>query len=163
MIRRRSLTTTGRVGSGSSGQQSGRSKSEWVSTSKSLLNLHRISPNLRWISSNLRWIFIGSVDFSSDLCDNHKIEARKTTLSLDLNENIHLIAGSSLYLHWIFAGSVDFSLDLHNNHVIKAKNTTSSPDLSENFHLIAGSNQKLPNIHRIWVDLGKSGLLSQVS
>ena len=120
-------------------------------------------PNLRRIFTRNCQIFAGSVDFSSDLCDNHEIEARKTTSSLDLNENFHLIAGSLPYLHWIFAGFVDFSSDLCDNHGIEAKNTTSSPNLSENFNLIAGSNQKLRNLHRIWVDLGRPGLLSRVS
>ena len=156
-------TTSGQVGSGFGGQRSGRSKSEWVSTSRSSPNLHRKSLNLRRISRNLWCIFARSVDFFSDLCDNHDIEARKTTSSPDLNENFHLIAGSSPYLHWIFVGSVDFSSDLCDNHGIEAKNTTSSPDLSENFHLIAGSNQKLPNLHRIWVDLGRFDLLSRDS
>ena len=136
----------------------GRSRSEFQPP-----NLRRKSLNLHWISPNLCCIFARSVDFSSDLCDNHDIKARKTTSSLDLNENFHLIAGSSPYLHWIFAGSVDFSSDLCDNHGIEAKNTTSSPNLSENFYLIAGSNQKLWNLHRIWVDLGRPGLLSRVS
>ena len=106
-------------------------------------------PDLRRIIVGNRQIFAGSVDFSSDLCNNHGIEARKTTSSPDLNENFHLIAGSSPYLHWIFVGSVDFSSDLCDNHGIEAKNTTPSPNLSENFNLIAGSNQKLRNLHRI--------------
>ena len=124
----------------------------WVGRSQSEfqpLDLRQKSLNLCQISPNLCCIFTGSVDFSSDLCDNYDIEARKTNSSPDLNENFHLIAGSSPYLHWIFAGSVDFSSYLCDNHGIEAKNTTSSPNLSENFYLITGSNQKLRNLHRI--------------
>ena len=132
---------SGRVGSGSVGQRLGQSKLEWVSTSRSLPNLRQESLNLRWISPNLCCIFAKSVDFSLELCDNHDIEARKTTSSPDMNENFHLIIGSSSYLHWIFAGSVDFSSDPCGNHGIEAKNTTSSPNLSKNYYLIAESNQ----------------------
>ena len=63
----------------------------------------------------------------------------------------------------LVSGSVDFSSDLCDNHEIEAKNTTSRPNLSENFYLIAGSNWKLRNLHRIWVDLGRPGLLLRVS
>ena len=112
-------------------------------------DLLRKSLNPRRISPILCCILAGFVDFSSNLCDNHDIEARKTTSSLDLNENFHLIAGSLPYLHWIFAGFVDFSSDLCDNHGIEAKNTTSNPNLSENFYLITRSNQKLRNLHRI--------------
>ena len=110
------------------------------------LDLCQVFTKNRQIFTKSRRIISGSVDFSLDLCDNHEIEARKTTSSLDLNKNFHLIAGSSPYLHWIFTRSVDFSSNLCDNHGIEAKNTTSSPDLSENFHLIARSNQKLPNL-----------------
>ena len=100
------------------------------------LDLCRIFAENRQIFTGSRQIFVGS---SPNLYDNHEIEARKTTLSPDLNENFHLIVRSSPYLHWIFAKSVDFSLDLCDNHEIEAENTTSSPDLSKNY-LIAGSN-----------------------
>ena len=157
--RYRPLTISGRVGSSSGGQRSGRSKSEWVSTSRSSSNLRWKSLNLRRISPNLRCIFAGSVDFSSDLCDNHWIEARKTTSSPNLNENFHLIGGSSLDLHricWFFFGSVWQPWDRSKKHHIK-------PKFDGNFYLIAGSNQKLRNLHQIWVDLGRPGLLSRVS
>ena len=139
--RRRPPAISGRVGSSSVGQWLGQSKMEWVSTSRSSPNLRQESLNLRWISPNLCCIFAKSVDFSLELCDNQDIEARKTTSSPDMNENFHLIIGSSSYLHWIFAGSVDFSSDLCGNHGIEAKNTTSSPNLSKNYYLIAESNQ----------------------
>ena len=102
--RHRPPATSGRVGSGSGGQRLGRSKSEWVLTSRSSPNLRRKSPNLRRILPNLLWVFAGFVDFSLDLCDNHGIEARTTTSSPDLNENFHLIAGSSPF----FTGSLPF-------------------------------------------------------
>ena len=100
------------------------------------LDLCRIFAENRQIFTGSCQIFVGS---SPNLYDNHEIEARKTTLSPNLNENFHLIVRSSPYLHWIFARSVDFSLDLCDNHEIEAENTTSSPDLSKNY-LIAGSN-----------------------
>ena len=100
------------------------------------LDLCRIFVENRQIFTGSRRIFVGS---SPNLCDNHEIEARKTTSSPDLNKNFHLIVGSSPYLHWIFAGSVDFSSDLCDNHGIEVENTTSSPDLSKNY-LIIGSN-----------------------
>ena len=93
--RRRPPAISGRVGSGSVGQWLGQSKMEWVSTSRSSPNLRQESLNLRWISPNLCCIFAKSVDFSLELCDNHDIEARKTTSSPDMNENFHLIIGSS--------------------------------------------------------------------
>jgi len=43
---------------------------------------------------DLRRIFARSVDFSLNLCYNHRIEAKTTTSSPDLSENFHLIAGS---------------------------------------------------------------------
>ena len=110
-------TTLGQVGSVSDEQRSCRSKSEWVSTSRSLLN-HR------QISLNLRWIFAGSVDFSLDLCDNHGIEAKNTTSSLDLSENFHLITRSSLDLCricWFFFEYVWQPQDWSTNHHLKPK------------------------------------------
>ena len=127
------------------------------------LDLCQVFTENRQIFTKSRRIFSESVDFSLDLCDNHGIEARKTTSSPNLNKNFHLIAESSPYLHRIFTRSVNFSSNLCDNHGIEAKNTTSSPDLSENFHLIAGSNQKLPNLCWIWVDLGRFSFLSRVS
>ena len=150
--RRRSPTTLGRVRLGFGGQRSGRLKSEWVSTTRSSLNLHRKSPNLHRISPNLHWICWFFFGFMWQPRDRSKKDHLKPKFERELPSH-----------HRIFAGSVDFSSDLCDNHGIEAKNTTSSPDLSKNFHLIAGSNQKLPNLHRIWVDLGRSDLLSRVT
>ena len=92
---------SGRVGSGSVGQRLGQSKLEWVSTSRSLPNLRQESLNLRWISPNLCCIFAKSVDFSLELCDNHDIEARKTTqaqiwmrTSISSSDLRHIFIGS---------------------------------------------------------------------
>ena len=149
---RRSPKTLGRVRLGSGGQRSGRLKSEWVSTTRSSLNLHRKSPNLHRISPNLHWICWFFFGFMWQPRDQSKKDHLKPKFERELP-----------FHRRIFAGSVDLSSDLCDNHRIEAKNTTSSPDLSENFHLIAGSNQKLPNLHRIWVDLGRSDLLSRVT
>ena len=140
--RRRSPTTLGRVRSGSGGQRSGRLKSEWVSTSRSSLNLHRKSPNLHRISPNLCWIFVGSVDFSLDLCDNHGIEARKTTSSPNLNENFHLIVGSSpdlLIFLQICVTTTGSKQKTPPQAQIWAKTSILSLDLTKNYQIFTGS------------------------
>ena len=143
--RRRPPVTSGRVGSGSGVQRSGRSKSTWVLPSRSSPEIAKFSPDLAESSLDLRRICATTTGSKQERPPQAQIWMKTSISSPDLRRSSRIFA----VLHWIFAESVDFSSDLCDNHGIEAKNTTSSPDLSENFHLIAGSNQKLPNLHRI--------------
>ena len=113
--RRRPQTTSGRVGSDSGGQRSGRSASHRQSITGFSPIVTGFSPDRSWKSTHQTQIWAKITDLS-------KNRSKNITWSSDLSEKFISIAGSkwkSKHKHQIFAGS-------------KLKITTLNPDLSEN-------------------------------